>query len=329
MVLEADAGAVATDEPSGDVDTDESDVLEPEVADEPEGDLEAEADAEPTEGAPEADPWKGVSWRHRQAAERAKRDAGWATKAGPDVLEGLAGAHDELGRQFAALGRMETDVAAPTAPETAPKPKAEPAAAQAGDFAFDVPALEAGMEVPDEFKKGVLEPLQGRIQKYDQYEQRVAKLEAFYAQAQQREKQAEETRALEQLDQVVAAPEMGDFAELYGVGPTLSMDMNGAPAKARAELAGMAYRLFLGAKRAGQSVELPAAFRWAHSIVNADKIAAAERDKGRKETDALKRTATRRPATRTAAPEEKTEAEERAEAVDFARGLWRRVRGKK
>lgn len=324
MADEKDVAIAGDDEPGGEVDADDQDVAEPEVKD---VDQAESAEGEQSEtAAPKPDAWKGVSWRHRQAAERAKRDGAWASGIGPDVLEGLAQAQDEVGRQFAALGRfaeptMATDAGQVT-PTGVPGKTAAGEMKGAAEFAFDVAALDKDMELPDSFKGGVLNVIQDRFRQDDV---RFAKMEAFYQQAQRREQETQEVRALEVLDGVIASPDMADVRDLYGMGPTLALDMSSPQAKARAQLSAMAWQMFIGARKAGQPVELPQAYRWAHSILNAEKIAAGERDKGRKETDTLRRTATRRPAARTPPPEEKTEAEERAGAVEFARGLWKRM----
>lgn len=305
---------------------DDQGVAEPVVVDDSGDGLEAGAEGvdglEPTE--PEADPWEGVSWQHRQAAERQHRDAGWAKAVGPDVLEGLVETQNDLGRQFAALGRLNGPAGQRETPEGVPAPveTAKPTVpVKPGDFAFDLKALEEGMEVPDAFANTVLNPLQERIRKYDQS---IAKLEGFYQQAQQREQEQHFSRALEALDTFVAAPEMAELHDVYGAGPTNALDMNGAPVKARAELVTFALQLQEGLRMQGRKVELSAAMSWAAQITNSGKIAAAERDRGRKEADALKRTATRRPATRNAAPEEKTEKEQRSGAIEYLRGMMKR-----
>ena len=321
---EEELGAVVTDDS-----VDDSTAAEPEVVDDQLG-AGAEEDAAPVDRdpeEPEADPWEGVSWRHRQAAERQKQGAEWAKAVGPEVMEGLVETQNDWARKYAALGRQEAPGGQQVAPEAAsPAPDAAKPAVPAAprEFAFDMAALEEGMEVPDSFKNGVLMPQQ----EYNRsVVARLAKMEAYYEQSQQREQEQHLSRTLESLDTFVASPEMADLQEVYGVGPTNALDMNGAPAKARAELAGFALSLQRGLAGRGQPMNIASAFALAKQVINSDRIAAAERDKGRKEADVLKRTATRRPATRNVAPEEKTDNEQRSSAVDFVRG-WLKRKGK-
>ena len=324
---ELESGAVATDEPVGDENPADDEALDVEV-EAPEGEGESEAGDEEgetpaTEAAPEANPWEGISWRHRQAAERAKRDAAWAAKAGPDVLEGLAEAQDELSRDWAAAGRKAAPETAATPSQPAPGQKAAQPKEDTpteGEFAFDPTVLE---RYDEDWVKEVADPIQ---QGFRSVGQRLSKIEAVAQRMEEAEQRQQAERAMELVRSFITAPEIAaEFGDIYGNGDLASRKEGSPQAQAIADLYVNADAIFRRAAEIGRPISERAALERANSMLQSDRIRSMERDKGRKEAAAVAKTATRKPSSRSSPPKDESDKENKATVLGWMQKTRKRL----
>lgn len=322
----ADAGADSAEVTTGDEGAADAGVIDDGAA-KPEGD-ESDA-AEGKDAKPVVNPWEGVSWRHRQAAERAKRDATWAKAAGPDVLDGLADMQDEISRDWAAAGRKQAEAkpedATPVKP-AATVVKAAPGEA-AGEFAFDAEELATwNDEFREGFVKAVANPLQERIRKYDTMAAKVEKLSVMAERLEKAEQAQQVQHTVELLKGFVNTPEIAaEFGDVYGNGDLSTMKEGDPQAQALGELYINADAIFRRAAELGRPISEKEALTRANSFLQSDRIRANEREKGRKEAEKVRRTATHRPATRTAPPVEDDEKKNEAETLSWLKTQTRKI----
>ena len=325
----ADAGADAAEVVTGDEGAVNADVTQGDGAEDAGAGEGTQDDG--TKPAPVVDPakaWEGINWRHRQAAERAKRDAAWAKAAGPEILDGLADAQDELSRDWAAAGRGKA--AGTQAPASTPKSAVDatnPSKAgtamevQPGEFAFAPDFLE---QVDDDSKAHVYDPIQERFRAQ---EQRLARMEKYAERMEQAEQQQQIQRVTGLLKEFVSSPEIAaEFGDVYGNGDLSTMKDGDPQAQALGELYVNADAIFRRAAELGRPISEREALSRANSFLQADRIRSLERDRGRKEAAKVARTATHKPSSRTSPPVEEDGKEHLASVLGAMKG-WRKKLG--